>query len=120
VVCFKVRKLCIVVLANDWPACVDGSLITVSPTRDAVYKRLQLLERQLQRHASHFAALNPRAFRNVDNQHVSRSLNRGILDGELLAAFNTLHSSRQAELAASVNSNTDTLRFNLKSLQGPW
>ena len=101
-------------------ACVDGSLFTLSPTRDAVYKRLQLLERQLQRHATHFSALNPRALRNVDNQTVSRSLNRGMLDGLLLDSFDSLHSSRQIEMAQCVNSNVETVRFNIKSLKGPW
>lgn len=32
--------------------------------RDAVYKRLQLLERQLQRYTQHYAGLNPRALRS--------------------------------------------------------
>lgn len=44
---------------------LDGSMTTIQPVKDAVYKRLQLLERQLLRHTQHFAALNPRAFRCV-------------------------------------------------------
>ena len=50
------------------PLCiagVDGSLRTVTSMRDAVYKRLQLLERQLQRHTQHAAGLNPRALRSA-------------------------------------------------------
>lgn len=44
---------------------LDGSISTIVPVRDAVYKRLQLLERQLVRHTHHFAGLNPRAFRCI-------------------------------------------------------
>lgn len=42
---------------------MDGSLYATSPVREIVYKRLQLLERQLQRHGLQFGGLNPRGFR---------------------------------------------------------
>jgi hypothetical protein len=47
-------------------AGVDGSLASVIPVREAVYKRLQLLERQVTRHIQHALGLNPRAFRYVN------------------------------------------------------
>lgn len=44
---------------------VDGSLYTLVPVRDLVFKRLQLLQAQLARHIQHFGGLNPRGHRYV-------------------------------------------------------
>lgn len=44
-------------------AGTDGSLFSVVPLRDAVYRRLQALQTQLLRYVQHFAGLNPRGRR---------------------------------------------------------
>lgn len=101
-------------------ALEDGSLATLVPVRDPVYKRLQLLERQLQRHGVAPCALNARAFRTVYNGTVSRALTRGILDGALLARFVGLHALREHELAKAINSDPETIQLNLLNARAPW
>ena len=115
----------------------DGSLSTVLPVKDAVYKRLQLLERQLVRHTQHFAALHPRAYRAVRNDFAQRPLLKGILDGDLLNAYGMLSRSRQQDLAdrecarrsdyteltpwlSALGSDSDTINYNIASLRAPW
>lgn len=41
----------------------DGSLSTLTPVDEAVFKRLQLLQGQLTRNVQHTAGLNPKAHR---------------------------------------------------------
>ena len=41
----------------------DGSLSTLTPVDEAVFKRLQLLQGQLTRSVQHTAGLNPKAHR---------------------------------------------------------
>lgn len=47
------------------PGGVDGTLSTIVPVREIVFKRLQLLQTALTRHVQHFGGLNPRAYRSV-------------------------------------------------------
>ncbi|MBW0461453.1 hypothetical protein O181_001168 [Austropuccinia psidii MF-1] len=42
---------------------IDGSISSLVPTKDAVYKRLQLVQTRLGRHIEHFAGLNPKGYR---------------------------------------------------------
>lgn len=58
--------------------------------------------------------------RTVPNDHVSRPLVRGLLDGDLLSKFWTLHALRQADMAEAANSDPDTIKANLAALSGPW
>ncbi|KAM0789430.1 hypothetical protein ACM66B_000255 [Microbotryomycetes sp. NB124-2] len=99
---------------------VDGSLFSLVPVRDIVFKRLQLLQTALARHVQHFAGLNPRGNRIVKNDSVSRAITRGVLDGELLAEFEWLPLHRQVELATAVGTDQDTLLANLRSLSALW
>lgn len=46
-------------------AGLDGSVSSLIPVKDAVHKRLQLVQTRLIRHLPHFAGLNPRGFRFV-------------------------------------------------------
>ena len=99
---------------------INGSLTTLMPVRDAVYKRLQTLERQLQRFGGNFAGLNVRGFRTVRNERVSRPLTKGLLDGTLLSEFETLHALRQAELAKQAATDADTVNLNLANVRSPF
>ncbi|KAI5476013.1 cleavage and polyadenylation specificity factor subunit 1 [Pseudohyphozyma bogoriensis] len=94
----------------------DGSLYTLVPVRDAVFKRLQLLQSQLTKYVQHFGGLNPRGYRIVKNDSVSRAITKGILDGELLARFEWLSLDKQLALAEMVGTDVDTTALNLRNL----
>ncbi|GAA5859437.1 hypothetical protein JCM8547_006821 [Rhodosporidiobolus lusitaniae] len=97
---------------------LDGSFSTLVPVRDAVFKRLQSVQAMMTRHVLHFAGLNPRGYRIVKNDTVSRALQRGILDGDVLASFEYLSLDLQTELAEACGTDADTVRANLRSLRG--
>ncbi|KZT50763.1 hypothetical protein CALCODRAFT_488456 [Calocera cornea HHB12733] len=98
----------------------DGSLGTISPVPEDSSKRLQLLSGQLMRSVQHFAGLNPRAFRTVRNDHLSRPLNKGILDYTLLHAFQELDIRRQATITKQIGTDTITVLRDIRSLQEIW
>lgn len=54
----------------------------------------------------------------VKNDSVSRAIVKGILDGDLLVAFEMLPLDAQTELAKAVNTDVDTLLANLRTLRG--
>ncbi|GAA6031493.1 hypothetical protein JCM8097_006482 [Rhodosporidiobolus ruineniae] len=97
---------------------LDGSLSTLVPVRDAVFKRLQALQTLMSRHVLHFGGLNPRGYRIVKNDTVSRALQKGILDGDVLAQFEYLSVDHQTQLAEVCGTDADTVRANLRSLRG--
>ncbi|GAA5916679.1 hypothetical protein JCM5296_000765 [Sporobolomyces johnsonii] len=97
---------------------IDGSLYTLVPVRDAVFRRLQSLQTTMSRHVLHFGGLNPRGYRIVKNDTVSRAITKGILDGDLLAEFENLALDRQSELAEHVGTDVDTVLANLRNLRG--
>ncbi|BGP01928.1 mRNA cleavage and polyadenylation factor subunit [Rhodotorula toruloides] len=97
---------------------LDGSLFTLVPVRDAVFRRLQSLQTLMSRYVLHFGGLNPRAYRIVKNDTVSRAIVKGILDGDLLAALEMLPLERQVELAEAVGTDADTVLANLRNLRG--
>ncbi|KAI9608185.1 hypothetical protein KEM48_003453 [Puccinia striiformis f. sp. tritici PST-130] len=101
-------------------ASLDGSISSLVPAKDAVYKRLQLVQTRLTRHIQHFAGLNPKGHRTVRNDMVSRAINRGILDGELLMKFELLSISQQREIASLAGSDRETVLVNLQNLRGLW
>lgn len=101
-------------------ASLDGSIGSIVPAKDAVYKRLQLVQTRLTRHVQHFAGLNPKGHRTVRNDMVSRAINRGILDGELLGKFELLSISQQVEIAGLAGSDRETVLVNLLNLKGLW
>ncbi|SCZ90601.1 BZ3500_MvSof-1268-A1-R1_Chr9g10894 [Microbotryum saponariae] len=122
----------------------DGSLMTLVPVRDIVFKRLQSLQMIMMKSVLHFGGLNPRGFRYVHldltfqdenslltpfhftatcypnrivkNDSVSRAMAKGILDGELLAEFEALSLGRQMELCEMIHSDPDTVLANLRGL----
>ncbi|PLW07812.1 hypothetical protein PCANC_21051 [Puccinia coronata f. sp. avenae] len=101
-------------------ASLDGSISSLVPAKDAVHKRLQLVQTRLTRHIQHFAGLNPKGHRTVRNDMVSRAINRGILDGELLMKFELLSISQQMEIASLAGSDRETVLVNLLNLRGLW
>ncbi|OSD02613.1 hypothetical protein PYCCODRAFT_1477600 [Trametes coccinea BRFM310] len=99
---------------------VDGSLNTLTYVDEAAFKRLHLLQGQLIRTVQHVAALNPKAFRMVRNEHVSRPLSKGILDGNLLATFEDLPIGRQNEVTRQIGTDRATVLKDWASLVGAW
>ncbi|KAH9849008.1 CPSF A subunit region-domain-containing protein [Lenzites betulinus] len=99
---------------------VDGSLNTLTYVDEAASKRLHLLQGQLIRTVQHVAALNPKAFRMVRNEYVSRPLSKGILDGNLLATFEVLPITRQNEVTRQIGTDRATILKDWASLVGAW
>ncbi|EPQ29659.1 uncharacterized protein PFL1_02879 [Pseudozyma flocculosa PF-1] len=81
----------------------NGSIETLCAVDEAVVKRLQLLQGQLVRTVRHFAALNPRGFRAVRNDSVSRPLVKGILDGRLVSVFASLPRPKMLEAVGTLS-----------------
>ncbi|KAI6021714.1 CPSF A subunit region-domain-containing protein [Pisolithus microcarpus] len=98
----------------------DGSLSVLTPVDEMVLKRLHLLQGQLSRNIQHVAGLNPRAYRIVRNDAVSKPLSRGILDGQLLQAFEQLGISRQNEMTRQIGTERTTALHDWISFAVPW
>ncbi|GAA5941609.1 cleavage/polyadenylation factor CFT1 [Sporobolomyces koalae] len=96
---------------------IDGSLFTLVPVRDAVFRRLQSLQATMSRHVLSFGGLNPRGYRIVKNDTVSRAISKGILDGDLLARFEYLPVDLQTDLAANCGTDVDTVLANMRTLR---
>nr|GAT45957.1 cleavage and polyadenylation specific protein [Mycena chlorophos] len=102
-------------------ASTDGSLKALTPVvDDATAKRLQLLQGQLTRNMQHFAGLNPKAFRIVRNDRVSKPLSKGILDGNLLAHYEALPLPRQNELTSPIGTRREEVLRDWMGLGGSW
>ncbi|EGO29249.1 hypothetical protein SERLADRAFT_445076 [Serpula lacrymans var. lacrymans S7.9] len=98
----------------------DGSLSSLTPVDDASFKRLQLLQGQLTRNIQHVAGLNPRAYRIVRNDFVSKPLSKDILDGQLLSAFESLPISRQNEMTKQIGTERNIVLHDWMELAIPW
>ncbi|CCL98048.1 uncharacterized protein FIBRA_00042 [Fibroporia radiculosa] len=98
----------------------DGSLVSFTFVEEAAFKGLHLLQGQLTRNVQHVAGLNPRAFRIVRNDYVSRPLSKGILDGNLLTTFEELPIARQNEMTRQIGTERATVLKDWLSLCGAW
>ncbi|KAA1478696.1 hypothetical protein DENSPDRAFT_845850 [Dentipellis sp. KUC8613] len=98
----------------------DGSLSALVPVDESTFKRLHLLQGQLTRNVQHTAGLNPKAFRIVRNDHVSKPLSRGILDGNLLASFEDLPITRQVEITRQIGTERGAVLRDWIGLGGAW
>lgn len=78
-----------------------------SSTAEALFTRLHALQTTLHRTVQHAASLNPRGYRIVHNDTISRPLNKGILDGELLNGFKTLSGPKRREIARATLAGLD-------------
>jgi len=98
----------------------DGSLASLTPVEEDAFKRLQLLQGQLTRNIQHTAGLNPKAFRMVRNDYVSKPLSKGILDGVLLGEYEALSTTRQNEMTRQIGTERLVVLRDWMSLSGPW
>ncbi|KAF9057003.1 CPSF A subunit region-domain-containing protein [Panaeolus papilionaceus] len=98
----------------------DGSLTSLTPVDESSFKRLLLLQGQLTRNIQHVAGLNPKAFRIVRNDYISKPLSKGILDGSLLAHYEALPFPRQSEMTRQIGTDRLTLLRDWTGLTGPW
>ncbi|KZT07933.1 uncharacterized protein LAESUDRAFT_724410 [Laetiporus sulphureus 93-53] len=99
---------------------IDGSLISYTYVDETTSKRLHLLQGQLTRNVQHVAGLNPKAFRIVRNDYVSKPLSKGILDGSLLATFEDLPIVRQNEVTRQIGTERTTVLKDWLRLYGAW
>ncbi|KAF9460288.1 CPSF A subunit region-domain-containing protein [Collybia nuda] len=98
----------------------DGSLSCLTPVEEHAFKRLQLLQGQLTRNIQHVAGLNPKAFRIVRNDLVSKPLSKGILDGSLLSHFESLPIGRQVEVTRQIGTERTTILHDWIGLNSAW
>ncbi|KAF8719078.1 mRNA cleavage, partial [Rhizoctonia solani] len=98
----------------------DGTIASLTPLNESEFGRLQLLQGQLIRNVQHVAGLNPKAHRYVKNDFVSRSLSNGVLDGNLLAAFEELPVSKQVEMTQQIGAEREKILNDLLKLRIPW
>ncbi|KLO09211.1 cleavage factor protein [Schizopora paradoxa] len=98
----------------------DGSMYSLTPIDEITQKRLELLQGQLTRSIQHVAGLNPKAFRMVRNDLVSKPLSKLILDGNLLSHFPELSISRQKEITRQIGTDRADVLRDWASLSGPW
>ncbi|KAG6916934.1 hypothetical protein DXG01_004621 [Tephrocybe rancida] len=98
----------------------DGTLSCLTPVDEHAFKRLQLLQGQLTRNIQHVAGLNPKAFRIVRNDFVSKPLSKGILDGNLLTHFEALPIARQLEVTREIGTDRTTVLRDWIGLSGAW
>ncbi|SPO24157.1 related to cleavage and polyadenylation specificity factor, 160 kDa subunit [Ustilago trichophora] len=90
-------------------AKANGGVESLAAVDEKVLKRLHLLQGQLVRSVMHTAALNPRAYRAVRNDFVSRALNKGVLDGRLLECFLWLSRPKMLEAVRTLGGLFDGL-----------
>ncbi|KAG5652679.1 hypothetical protein H0H81_004116 [Sphagnurus paluster] len=98
----------------------DGALFCLTPVEEHIFKRLQLLQGQLTRNVQHIAGLNPRAFRIVRNDYVSKPLSKGILDGNLLGHYEALPIPRQDEVTRQIGTERTVVLKDWIALNGSW
>ncbi|ORY68642.1 CPSF A subunit region-domain-containing protein [Pseudomassariella vexata] len=108
-------------------ASPTGLLATMIPLSEQEYRRLSSLASQLSTSLTHFAGLNPKAYRapastgSVGRQPpvVDAGIGRNVVDGALLARWNELGAGRKAEIAGRVGfSGVDEVRATLESILG--
>ncbi|SPO24031.1 related to cleavage and polyadenylation specificity factor, 160 kDa subunit [Ustilago trichophora] len=90
-------------------AKANGGVESLAAVDEKVLKRLHLLQGQLVRSVMHTAALNPRAYRAVRNDFVSRALNKGVLDARLLECFLWLSRPKMLEAVRTLGGLFDGL-----------
>ncbi|KAK0240309.1 CPSF A subunit region-domain-containing protein [Armillaria nabsnona] len=98
----------------------NGSIASLTPLDESVAKRLQLLQGQLTRNIQHAAALNPKVFRIVRNDFVSRPLTKGVIDGNLLEHFGALSTTRQVEMTRQIGTERTIVLRDWISLSKAW
>ena len=122
-----------------WSGTIDGSLCSLTYVEEFAFKRLHLLQGQLTRNVQHVGGLNPKAFRSaflvwlecllsdgrgvtsiVRNDRAARPLAKGILDGNLLMAFEELPIPRQVEMTRQIATERSVVLKDWLSLGGAW
>ncbi|KAG8216364.1 CPSF A subunit region-domain-containing protein [Butyriboletus roseoflavus] len=98
----------------------DGSLSALTPVDEGAFKRLHLLQGQLLRNVQHVAGLNPKAYRIVRNDTVSKPMSRGVLDGQLLETFEELGIQGQQEMTRQIGTERIAVLRDWSLHVGPW
>ncbi|KAH0834713.1 CPSF A subunit region-domain-containing protein [Lanmaoa asiatica] len=98
----------------------DGSLSALTPVDEGAFKRLHLLQGQLLRNVQHVAGLNPKSYRIVRNDTVSKPMSRGVLDGQLLEAFEELGIQGQQEMTRQIGTERIAVLRDWCMVAVPW
>jgi len=98
----------------------NGSLSTLSPVAEVVYRRLSTLTFQMMFKTRQLLGLNPREFRTfkAPGQHRSRELKKGsIVDGDFLCqTFLNLDFPSQKKLATTIGTSPDVVINNIQRI----
>ncbi|CAH1778692.1 unnamed protein product [Owenia fusiformis] len=98
-------------------ASLDGSIGYVLPIKEAVYRRLLMLQNSLNINLQHIAGLNPKAFRSYKQSHKTLSNpQKCILDGELVWNFLNLSVNERNEINKKLGTTTDQLLDDLTEI----
>ncbi|KAJ9053518.1 mRNA cleavage and polyadenylation factor subunit [Entomophthora muscae] len=96
---------------------VEGSIVVMIPTNEAVYRRLHLLSSGLINNLAHFGGLNPRSYRLITPKHrLGMNAHKSILDGDLLSRFADMPTNHQASLAQSIGTSRNVVYGDLLRL----
>jgi len=98
----------------------DGSLCALTPIDENAFKRLQLLQGPLVHSVQHVAGLNPRAYRIVRNDALSKPMSKGVLDGQLLEAFEEMGVQGQHEMTRQIGTERMAVLKDWSALAVPW
>jgi len=92
-------------------ATLDGAIGFLCPLDERNYKRLYMLQMRLIDAIAHYGGLHPRAFRVCKPQfHPNYANVHNIIDGDLVAQYNTLSISLQEELAKSIATSSRRIK----------
>ena len=92
---------------------LDGSIASVVPLQDKIYRRLLMLQTVLTWNISHAAQLNPKAARYSD----STSIQPSILDGVLISRFHELNFEEKKVVASRIGSTMEQIASDLLQIE---
>ena len=98
-------------------ATLDGGIGCVVPVPEKVYRRMLMLQMKMNSGLSHWAGLNPKAFRLFRSHHqYLYNPRRNILDGNLLSRFPQLSLKQKADFAKQIGTSPRQVMDNLKEI----
>ena len=97
-------------------AAIDGSMHTLSPIDELVYRRLSNLHNAMTNTLPQVAALNPKAFRLATGRASNNANRRGVVDGAMMKRFAVTDTGNQEKLAASIGTSADFILDNIKNI----
>ncbi|XP_068093974.1 cleavage and polyadenylation specificity factor subunit 1 isoform X2 [Hyperolius riggenbachi] len=97
-----------------WFATLDGGIGLLLPMQEKTYRRLLMLQNNLNASMQHYAGLNPRAFRMLHaGRRTLQNAVRNVLDGELLNRYLYMSIMERSELAKKIGTTPEIILEDL-------